>query len=102
MKSPDSIPSQEEKWTNCSAQKCKAVYDILDKLQIVSALPEGKTADDPSLETAGDIMDYAERVSADNVFWASVPVEISTRLKGYTVKKGELKNELSELIEESR
>ena len=100
MKSPE-MPSQE-KWNNLTLQKCKGVYDVLAKLERAGALPEGKTVNDESLKKAGDIMDYGERVLADNKFWTSLPEEIPTRVEGYIKTKEELKTELSGLIQESR
>ena len=91
--------SSPEKWNNLSVQKWKAVYDVLAKLEKAGTLPEGKTANDESLKKGGDIMDYAERVLADNQFWTSLPTEIPTRVEGYTNTKEELKTELSELIQ---
>jgi hypothetical protein len=102
MKSFESMPPQEEKWTNASYRNCAQVYDVLAKLERANALPEGKTSDDPSLAKAGDIMDYAERVLADDQFWATVPEDVPTQLEGDTVKKDDLKTMLSEIIEESR
>jgi hypothetical protein len=102
MDSPEQIFSQEGKWTNVSFEKYKGTYDILKKLERAGTLPEGKTADDPSLKPVGVLMGYGERVLADVQFWASLPEDIPTRLPAYTVKKEELKSELAELVHQSK
>lgn len=97
-------PSQE-KWNNSSTEKCKYLSDLLNILEKVCPLPEGKTSNDESLKTVGSIMDYGERVLDDDQFWASIPEEIPLHgagAEGYSKTKEDVKNDFSKIIEESK
>lgn len=99
MPTPESGPRE---WTNLSAQKCKAVWDVLAKIEKHAGipLPGGKTTNELLSSKGGDLLDYAESVSADQGLWQQIPEEFTVR--GIPFTKEQIKTDLGNLIEECR
>ena len=94
--------SEPREWTNLSAQKCKAVWDVLAKIEKHAGipLPEGRTTDELLKSKGGELLDYAENVSANQALWQQIPDQFNVR--GISFTKDELKSDLLGLIEECR
>ena len=99
MSTPESGPRE---WNNLSAQKSKAVWDVLLKIEEHAGipLPEGRTTDELLNSKGGELLNFAESVSVNSALWEQMPNEFNVR--GIPSTKDQLKTDLLGLIEECR
>ena len=90
-------------WNNASNQKCKSVYDVLAKIDKHAgvALPDGKRADDFLGTTAGEILDFGQKVYDDVELWRRMPLTFKDRAGG-TQNSDALHTWLGQLLDQSR
>ena len=72
--------AKHNQWSNVSAQKCKAIWDICSKLyKALGNLPDGKTPDALLKTTVGEMIDFGYEVVTDETIWAKLPKNKKTR-----------------------
>lgn len=61
-------------WNKATLGRCAKIWNVLSQLSGCGAsLPDGLTPKDEQLKTVGGLLDYAEKVAQDDVFWGSLP-----------------------------
>jgi len=90
-------------WKNASPRKCTHIWEIFEKISKYAGipLPDSKTLEEFTNASLLEILEFGQLVLNDEKLWSKIPETFSVSDE-LSVNREELRNELKEVLYDSR